>query len=99
MGVGRSSTSWRGSSLLSDVLDMGIHSDDGTVWVLKSICKTRSEAKMWMLENGFADDFIDMRVRTRWMKKTADIYDGGYEQEYEISDEGVPGAFECWEIT
>ena len=78
-----------------DVLDMGIWSDDGTVWLPKALYPTRSHAKKFAVEN-FSATYIDVRVRTRWVR-----YEPSAPPEiaYEICAANAPDAFECWEIT
>ena len=79
-----------------DVLDMGIWSDDGTVWLPKELYPKRTEAKMFAVEH-LSHSYIDVRVRSRWMRcePNPEIED----MPYEVSSPDAEGAFECWEIT
>jgi hypothetical protein len=76
-------------------LDMGIWSDDGTIWLPKELYPTRGSAKMFAVEQGA--DFLEVRVRTCWMYENPepDIVD----MPYQTTNPDRPGAFECWEIT
>jgi hypothetical protein len=77
-------------------LDMGIWSDDGTIWLPKALYPTRSEAKMWYAEQ-MTCDYIDVRCRTRWMRVEPDP--DYRDMPYVISEKDAEGAFECWELT
>ena len=81
--------------MISAVLDMGIWSDDGTVWLSKASCSTRSSAKMFAVEH-LGHVFIEVRVRTRWMRE---VEDGQWDLNYQVCDPKDEDAFECWEIT
>ena len=76
-------------------LDMGIWSDDGTVWLPKRLYPTRSLAKKFAVEFMGAH-WLDVRCRTSWMAMDAEHDESGW---YIKALPGVhPGAFECWEL-
>lgn len=82
-------------------LDMGIWSDDGTVWLPKALYPKRSEAKMFAVREWPAS-YIDVRCRTRWMRHAPDAPEAAYseyEHYYVMCSKDDEGAFECWEIT
>lgn len=76
-------------------LDMGIWSEDGTVWLPKQLFPTRNDAKRFAVAE-MDHCWIDVRVRTKWMKHapTSPLDDYGYH----FAEPGEPGAFECWEV-
>ena len=74
---------------------MGIWSDDGTVWLPKALYPTRTEAKMFAVENCSAT-YIDVRVRSRFMRYEVTAPS---ELAYEMCAPNAPDAFECWEVT
>lgn len=81
-----------------DPLDMGIWSDDGTVWLPKRLYPTRNDAKRFAVAEMF-HTWIETRVRTRWMRDRAG--EPGVEADYSfwLCSPDDEGAFECWEIT
>lgn len=78
-----------------DPLDMGIWSEDGIVWLPKRLFPTRNDAKRFAVAE-MEHHWIDVRVRTKWMKHApvSPLDDYGYH----LAEPGEEGAFECWEI-
>jgi hypothetical protein len=78
-----------------DGLDMGIHANDGVVWLPKAFAATRNAAKQWALTHGFIDSYIDARVRTVFMAEDDEHDESGW---YVKCLPEAEGAIECWEI-
>lgn len=81
---------------LPENLNMGIWSDDGTVWLPKQLFPLRSGAKMFAVDY-LGHAYIETRVRTRWMVFSPEY--PGDEQPYHVCAKDHIGAFECWEVT
>jgi hypothetical protein len=73
--------------------EMGIHGDDGQVWLPKSRYPKRGDAIKWYAEFAGVPKG-EITVRTRWMKHDPQPHESEW---WAICARNTPGAFPVWE--
>lgn len=73
--------------------DMGIHSDDGTIWLAAAHYPKRHDARRWYMDFAGAH-FLDVSVTVAWMRY--EPLDG---EDYWVGCQAdAPGAFKVWQL-